>query len=144
MSQKPAPLVIKEHVKEEWRLEGSLVVLSLTSLSRQYVDQFVESVIRILNAWPEDKPIRILYDMRQVGASTYLRQRSEYAAKHTPDRLGRAAFLMQKTIIHRVMEITINRHILVKSKKYLERRVFFDEASALAWVQGEIPIPKPD
>ena len=131
MSEEPENLA--PDVMRTWLHNRRIVVMKLSSHSHAAIDVFVDTIITLLNEWNADQPILILYDLRYIGFSLYLRNRSEAAARETPDRDGRAAFVLSYSTMQRIIRYVIMTRFVRKTK--LQRQIFFDYDEALEWLQ---------
>lgn len=131
---------VSHYVTVDWTHNHTVATINLLDDNRHSIDLFVATLIKTLNRWDKHLPIRIIYDIQAVGFTPYLRAKAQPAVKQTPDRPGRAAFLLSPSPLHRAYQLSIRRQMF--NKRYLHRQIFFEKQAALAWVSEDFtPYP---
>jgi hypothetical protein len=120
-------------VSIEWLDERRVALFTIRTPTQQNIDVFALAVIQTLNEWPSEQPILVVYDLRQMLNSPYFRQQAARMGRQTPDRPGKAAFVVDYFPFARVAQIFMQRTL--SPKRYLVRQIFFDLDSALAWLR---------
>lgn len=119
----------------EWLADGQVCCYRLHRNERAVIDVWANELEAVLETWPVERPWRMLIDLREVKAvpSAYGLTRSRLLMRLRPDLPGRAAFLITDAFTTRLIHLTIQ----ALPNRYRERRVFTDEAAAVAWLLAD-------
>lgn len=126
--------ILSSDVSLQWLDNQQIAVFVVNSSTRPNVDAFCNRLEQVLQMWRLDRPLLIAYDARRASIlSPYLRIRSQLVAKNSPDREGRAAFILSTSPLHQAMGAIIK--LQLNRKRHMVRQIFYDYEAALAWLR---------
>lgn len=119
-------------IDREWLADGQICRYRLCSSERAWMDAWIDDVSRIMRSWPVERPWRLLVDLRAVTvvAGAYGLSQGRTIARLRPDLPGRVAILATDTFTTRLTSIALR----ALPNDYRQRRLFADEAAAVAWL----------
>jgi len=117
---------------KEWLSEGQILCYRFLDVSHETVDAWSVDLTGELARWPADTKLRLIYDVRRRGVSTYALNTARRHSNLRPDVSGRTAILVN--IGNRLVTQLIGVTIRGLSNRYRQRSVFSDEESAVAWL----------
>jgi hypothetical protein len=96
------------------------------------VDEWSVDLTNEVLSWSADKRLRLIYDIRQSGVSTYALNRARKHSNLRPDVSGRTAIIVNigSPLITQLVGVTIRG----LSNRYRQRSVFANEERAVAWL----------
>lgn len=118
-------------------LEGCIVVYRLKKTTRECMDAWFEDVASFLEtALEQDKPVRLLYDVRPITVPTpYSIERAQALSKFPLPENWRVATVTGTGFATGLINL-IRSASLLSQKMYARSRVFSSKREALAWLQG--------
>lgn len=117
-------------------LEHNITAYRLSSLSREAIDYWATAMKKSLAEQPPETPLLVLYDLSaaRMAITPYLRARTVEVSETLPHIRVRTAVLVNDQLLARIIQGLL---FLIKSQNR-ERRIFFDEPSALAWLKESL------
>ncbi len=115
-----------------WLADGQILVYRFHDVRHETVDAWSDDLTGELTRWSADKRLRLIYDIRQGGVSTYALNRARKHSNLRPDVAGRTAILVNigSPLITQLVGVTIRG----LSNRYRQRSVFSDEQRAVDWL----------
>ncbi|MCC7447818.1 MAG: hypothetical protein IT324_10390 [Anaerolineae bacterium] len=121
------------YLTREWLDDRQIILYTATSVSRDVIDQWVESIRGLRADWPPDRPFLNLYDLSSTDTSLtpYIRQRfqelmQEYHAYH-----GRTAIVIKKSFLAQLLQMFLDS----QPKGPRQRKIFFNRDQGLQWLR---------
>lgn len=130
-----SPEKIGQFVTREWVDNKRIVHFRLYSITRDAIDEWINSSRETFLQWPAHEPILIVHDFTESGAlslTPYIRKRATELANVRPELMGRAAIVFPRTIGAQAAKI----FVLISLQKHRVRRVFFTVDEALGWLRN--------
>ena len=115
-------------------LDGQILVFTLTSMTRVAVDTWADTQLRLLQAWPTDRPICILGDqsaMPQLTFSPYMKSRFMDFGAVSNGKSGRIALVLGKNFFPQIVNLLVRTLPMEK----MQVRCFKQRDHALAWLK---------
>ncbi len=113
-------------------LDNGIVVFRLPTMARHMVDEWIEDLTRLGQAWIGEEVVLLLVDMRGAGITTpYLAAKLRAASELTPatSRI-RTAFLLDPGPPFALS----GRNLQILGPLLGERRAFLEELEAIGWL----------
>jgi hypothetical protein len=116
-----------------WLCQGRILVMRVTNVSRDSVDAYVEATIEELQNWPQDQIYLALKEM-DVAVTPYFHHQCEIIGDFVRGiRIkGRTALVTPEKRAFELVDATVRTDGAVYQ---MERRVFQDRKSGLAWLR---------
>ncbi len=130
-SSKPA---LNEHLSREFLRDGRIVAFKIRSLDRETLDTWATAAAFELEHWDEKLPFLNLQDFsdcKNFSFTPYLRQKSEEITSVQPDKTGRTAVVIPKSLSAYV----VCMFFIAKRDLYRQRQVFFSREEAVRWLE---------
>jgi hypothetical protein len=85
----------------EWLADRQIVLFKVTSMAREDVDLWMNTVKETMLAWPDDMPYLAIHDLTGKGVplTPYARARAEELIPIAPKTKGFAAIVMPRTFV---------------------------------------------
>lgn len=117
---------------KEWLHNGKILCYRFENLTPVTVNTWGDDLSDALLSWPDDKPWRLLLDIRMGGnlPSTYALRRSYAISKLRPELPGRLALLIGSRLAAEIMSAGMR----AAGNSYRQRRVFVVQAVAISWL----------
>lgn len=126
---------LSEHVATKYVYDGKIIIYEVTDVRRESVDVWAKVAHDTLVNWSPDYPYLNLQDFSGVdnfAMTPYVRLRAEELMEPRPELLGRTAIVLKKSLGSRIVSMFIRAK---KVKKARQRRLFFTQEDALAWLE---------
>lgn len=151
----PSPVRVEEVVhglQVKWFRGDEIVCYKLLSMSHSLLESWSATVLKILEAWPADKPYLAIHDLDEkgvglaysiqtgfdvlnIGVRPASRQPAEDLIEKQPNRRARVAFIFNDSVSGNLGHVFARnqrvRHTLI------EYQVFFDFEAAYKWVSSQ-------
>jgi hypothetical protein len=120
---------------KEWLAEDQILCYRLHDLTVQTIDSWAEDLTEAFANWPEEKPWRLMLDIRLRGSivGAYALRRAREIARMRPELPGRLSVLVASSLAADIITIAIR----ATNNTYRRRSVFVNEAAALHWLLEE-------
>ena len=115
-----------------WLADGRILCYRLEDTTTLTVDAWATDLTQELEAWPLDRPWRLLLDIRLNGniVSTYALRRAREIARLRADLPGRLAILIGSRLAAQIISIALRG----APNSFRQRSFFASEALAVAWL----------
>ena len=126
---------LSEHVTTKHVHDGKIIIYEVTDVRRESVDVWAKVAHDTLVNWSPDYPYLNLQDFSGVenfAMTPYVRQRAEELMEPRPELSGRTAIVLKKSLGSRIVSMFIRAK---RVKKARQRRLFFTQEEALAWLE---------
>jgi hypothetical protein len=117
---------------KEWLAEGQILCYRFHDVRHETVDEWSVDLTNEVLSWSADKRLRLIYDIRQSGVSTYALNRARKHSNLRPDVSGRTAIIVNigSPLITQLVGVPIRG----LSNRDRQRSVFANEERAVAWL----------
>lgn len=121
--------------EKEWLADRRVVCYRFHDMSPRTIDVWSNDLSAELLEWPDDRPWRLLLDIRLRGSivSSYALRRSREIARLRPELPGRLAVLVASKLAADIISMAIR----VTNNTYRQRKVFVSETPAVYWLTHE-------
>jgi hypothetical protein len=126
---------IQQLYEKEWLSDRRVLCYRFRDMSPHTIDAWSNDLSAELTTWPDDRPWRLLLDIRLRGSivSSYALRRSREIARLRPELNGRLAVLVASKLAADIISMAIR----VTNNTYRQRRVFVSETPAVYWLTHE-------
>lgn len=119
----------------EWLGNGKVLCYRFHQITDASMDEWLNHVTEVNRSWSANRPLHALIDLRTqsifVSAQVFAQMRK--AAAHRPELRGHTAILISSTVAASIASSLLLQFPL----GIRERKVFSDEAEALAWLLAD-------
>lgn len=126
------------NVTHEWIADGRILCFRFLTTTNEAVDVWYRETAAVLENWPAERPLYTLLDLRAArplfGSRAFIRTRQ--ISYMRPDVAGRTAVVIQHVRAARIVDAIIRNSLAAYTR---QRRIFSDEANALAWLLHDTP-----
>lgn len=132
-TESPAP-----GITLEWIFNRRIVIFRGTPpnghMSREFVDAWVETAVRVAHEWPHGQPYLSLSDPTRFSITNYARSRMMQLSHRLPHNLlGRSAILVNHSPISPMIRVMTGQ-MLGHRLRDMEHRFFHAEDEAVVWL----------
>lgn len=123
----------------EWLEDERIMVLKMPKgAGREAIDIWYETTIDSFSTWDRSRPFLALYDSRELGFSSNLRNKAMKLRTEMPNDLhGRAGVVLEKGVIGHLLG-TVAQAASRGLKQKLELKIFTDYDKALEWLKERL------
>ncbi len=122
------------HLTRTFLSDERIVAFTISSMNRATLDKWAAAAAFELEHWNENLPFLNLQDFsacQNFSFTPYLRQKSEEITTGRPDKIGRTAVVIQKSLNSQIVRM----FLLAKKDMYRQRQIFFKREDALRWLE---------
>lgn len=114
-----------------------IVVYTFHDNQRATIDAWVEYLMKRSQEWDTRRPFLILYDLREIFLTPYMRRKAnEISAIRQLDLVGASALVLSDSLMARIMIRFIKRDMR-KPKYHSTFDVFLDYEQAVTWLRNQ-------
>jgi hypothetical protein len=126
---------VTSHLVKEWLADEHVLCYRFSNLNTATVDEWVDDIVQELNAWSDEKPWRLILDIRLHGnvVNTYALRRARDISRMRPELPGRLAVLVSSHLAANVASMAIRS----VNNSFRKRQVFISEPLAIHWLLDE-------
>src|SRR4051812_46322856 len=112
---------------------GTIALITMRGISREEIDEWFNTTVKVFTEWPDDKLILIIHDAsnKRVTLTPYLRGRINDLYKLKLEKRGFGAIILPKSVPTQIIQVFL-RYIKTDP---LVTRVFFSKDDAIAWLK---------
>lgn len=122
---------VTEHVRRYWLFDKRVVVYQPTGVSRPIVDEWFNTVMDTMAAWPEGQTLLAIHDMRAATLTPYVRFKSQELTHRNAHFHGHSIIVLPNNLYGEFMRIFVNT-VIARDQPFVKRIVqtSFDESVA--------------
>ncbi|MBX3083621.1 MAG: hypothetical protein KF716_18450 [Anaerolineae bacterium] len=136
---------ISPYMTRYWLFDHQIVVFKMTSVSREAVDVWIDTVKATMTAWSSDHPYLAIHDMtsEKTALTPYARARAEELLPLGTRTPGFAAIVLPGTFVGQVIRLFMR----TQKNQGVHNEIFFTLQEAITWLttkmSKDIPV-EPD
>ena len=133
----PSPVEqISPGLTRQWICDRQIVIFKITSVSREVVDSWIDTVKVTMENWPGNRPYLAIHDMTsdKVSLTPYARARVQELIPLSAKAPGYAAIVLPKTFVGQIIRLFMR----TQRSQGNRNEIFFTVESALDWLKSYI------
>jgi len=123
---------VAPNITLEWVHDGQIAVFEIRTVSRDSFDGWFQTVTKLMDTWPVDRPLLTVQDNSYPGAAftPSLREHSRQIANRRPEVTMHTAVVLSKTLVVQFVEFFLR----TMQKPNRQTRIFYNRENAIAWL----------
>lgn len=134
---------LDEHLTRSFLSDGRIVAFSIGSMSRDTLTKWSAAAGHEINNWDPTLPFLNLQDFSacpNFSFTPFLRQKSEEITSLNPNKPGRTAVIIPKSISTQIVRMFLLAS--GRSGQHRQRQVFFTQEDGLKWLEEWLDLSK--
>ena len=132
---------LDENITREFLKDDRIVAFTIASITRDTLDKWAAAAAYELENWADELPFLNLQDFttcKNFSFSPYLRAKSEEITVPRPDKIGRTAVVIPRSISAQIVRV----FLLAKKNRLRQRQVFFNREDGIKWLEEWLDLSK--